>query len=340
MTPKKPTLPPPAALQPPKPPFVKPAAPSPVPTATPSTWAKSALMSKAQRYAEEMNQHPRADWRFGLWSTFTLEVLARAALAHVSPTLLAETGKESWHNLYHALGHSPKAPKFVPKSIDVSSVFLRLGEIAPKFDSRLSGFSIQHLARRNEDLHSGGTPLDGLKPEVWQPLFYESCQVLLEFMGHSLKDLIGKPDAAAATKMIAAAKDESAKAVEKSVQAHRTVWEAKPAKDQAGLSAQATGWATKAKGHGVQCPACKCDALVNGQPIAAPVIKLKDGLILEIQEFLPAKFQCIACGLKISGLPQLHACNLASPYTAKTSYDPAEYYAEQAYLEYEPDNND
>src|SRR5216117_3698225 len=111
-------------------------------------WSKDALLTKAQRYAEEMLSHDRDDWRFAFWSSLTLELLARAALANVSLTLLAE--QKEWNNLYFALGHPPKAKKFVPNSIGISEVFSRLGEILPEFDTRLGGFGVLHLQRRNE----------------------------------------------------------------------------------------------------------------------------------------------------------------------------------------------
>jgi transcription elongation factor Elf1 len=162
----------------------------------------------------------------------------------------------------------------------------------------------------------------------------------MKSMGGTLSDLIGSGEAKTATALIAAAKDETARAVEKSVQAHRTVWEGKSEPERKKLAAQAAVRATKHAGHRVKCPACGSDALVNGGPVAPPVVKLKDELIVEKQEFLPSKFECTACGLKISGLPQLHVCGLASPYTSTKSYDPADYYAVEVYGEYEPDNND
>src|SRR2546421_295754 len=91
--------------------------------AVPSLWTQRLLLTKAQRYAEEMHRCERDDWRFAFWSTLSLELLARAALAHISPVLLADVRSDSWRHLFYALGHAPKAAKFVPKSIDISEVF-------------------------------------------------------------------------------------------------------------------------------------------------------------------------------------------------------------------------
>src|SRR6266849_4132516 len=96
------------------------------------------------------------DWQFGVSSTFVLEFLACAALARVSPVLLADPN--DWNNIYYALGGTPKASKFIPRSVDVASVIKRLREIIPEFTPEEEGFAAQHVSRRNEELHTGGTP--------------------------------------------------------------------------------------------------------------------------------------------------------------------------------------
>ena len=255
-------------------------------------WAKEALLAKAQRYAQEMLSNSRDDWRFGLTSTFVLEFLARAALANISPALLAEP--KSWSNLYFSLGYTPNAPKFIPKSIDINEVFARLRDTIPTFTTELEGFSAQHVTRRNEELHSGSTPFDGLSTS-WLARFYEVSTVLLASMGENLSLLVGDKESKVATKLISASKDESAKAVAKAISAHKTVWKSKDAEEQKKLARQASVWATRQAGHRVACPACANEALVIGTPISEPLRKLDGDLIVEAQEYLPSKFECVAC---------------------------------------------
>jgi hypothetical protein len=306
-------------------------------------WSKDALLSKAQRYAEKMLTYSRDDWHFGLLSTFVLEFLGRAALAKVSPTLLAES--KDWNNLYFSLGFNPTAKKFLPRSINVTTVFARLKEILPTFTPELEGFAAQHINRRNEELHAGSTPFDGLKT-TWLATYYQACSILLASMGESLQLLFGANEEKVAKKLIAASKDESAKAVKKSIAARKTMWESKDTEARAKLTSQASTWATRQAGHKVICPACGNDALVTGTPISAPLRKLNDDdLIVETQEYLPAKFECVACQLKISGLSQLNACDLGSTFKVTSTYDAADYYApldeyQDEYMGYEDDNNE
>jgi hypothetical protein len=310
------------------------------PAKTPHPWSSDALFLKAQRYAEEMLSHERDEWLFAFWSTLTLELLSRAALAHVSPALLADS--KDWTHLYFALGHPPKAPKFVPKSVDISAALSRLREINPSFELRLESFAALHLSRRNEELHSGSTPFDSIASNEWIPLFYEACAVLTKGMGETMESLFGKEEAVLAVQIVAAAKDEGAKAAAKNIHAHKTVWEEKNAEERGILSAQASLWAKKQTGHRVTCPSCNSDALVIGNAVAPATQRLKDGLIVETQDFLPEKFECTACGLKIVGLAHLHASGLGDTYKTTSTYDPAEYYAvnNDEYSGYEDDNNE
>jgi len=309
------------------------------PVQLPHEWSKDALLTKAQRYAEEMRAQARESWQFAFWSSLSLELLARAALAHVSPTLVADP--KDWNNLYFALGKTPTVKKFSPKSLDISSVLTRLRAIVSGFTPEMEGFALLHMGRRNEELHSGSTPFDSVKASAWMPMFYQTAEVLLASMSEKLETLFGSDEAKLATDLIAAAKDESAKAIAKTIEAHKTVWSQLGTSERAKRQVQATSWATRQEGHRVSCPSCSSDALVTGSPVAPPVKKLNGDEITETQYFLPSRFECVACGLKINSLSQLHAAALADTYKATFTYDAAEYYQPDDPLgSYEPDFNE
>lgn len=310
------------------------------PTATPPSWDPEGLYLKAQRYVQHMSALDSDDWEYALWSGFSLEFLARAALANVSPALLAETDK-NWASLYHALGFTPTEEKFAPKSIAISEVFNRLTAILPDFTKEHKDFGILHTGRRNTELHTGETAFDGIKGSIWQPRFYQTCKILLSSIGMTLGDFVGEDEAKVAGQLIAAAADDSAKAVKGEVEAHKKVWLAKGEKERSTLVAQASLWATRQAGHRVDCPSCASQALVVGEPVSAPVQRLNDGEITETQEYLPNQFECVACGLKIAGLSRLTVVGLGDRYKKTQVYDAAEYYApSDDYAGYEEDNNE
>ena len=140
----------------------------------------------------------------------TLEFLAWAALANVSPVLLVETDK-SWSSLYHALGFPPVEEKFAPKPIAIGEVFKCLTAILPDFTMEHESFGILQTGRRNIERHSGEPAFEGVQGSVWQPRFYQTGAILIASMGMTFTDFVGKDEAEVAKKLMAA--DGSAKVV-------------------------------------------------------------------------------------------------------------------------------
>jgi hypothetical protein len=305
----------------------------------PHEWSKAAFLSKATRYVGEMQGFAHGDWRHGLWASLALEMVIRAALSAVSPTLIADP-KDS-NNLLFALGREPKVSRFRPKSVEITSAVRLLQDILPGFNKDLADSCIIQLGLRNDEVHSGATPFDGIASAKWMPPFYEASKVLLESIGESLESLFGVEEATAAEQMIAAARDESAKSVLKTVQARKVLWEATPKGEQERLALQSSTWAARHAGHREKCPACGSDGLLTGEPSSAPVRRLEGDSIIETQIFLPSAFECIACGLKIGSLSQLHAVGLSASFKATSTFDAVDYFAPfDPQAIYEPDFNE
>jgi len=115
-------------------------------------WSSEALFNKALLYVGEMERYTADDWKFGFWSSLSLELLARAALANISPTLLAN--RNDWRNIYHGLGYPPQKKGFTPTSVTTGELLTMLNEVLPEFISELRDFCITHCARRNAELHT------------------------------------------------------------------------------------------------------------------------------------------------------------------------------------------
>ena len=287
-------------------------------------WSEESLVNKARLYVEQMEACGADDWQFGFWSALSLELLARAALAHFSPVLLAD--HRDWRNLAHALGNSPTRKRFSPRSLTTIDVYKRLEELVPAFTDEIFGFCISHADRRNLEIHSGELAFTSLEVSEWLPQFYQACKVLLESMGRKFEEFVSDP--LAAQQMIDSREDTAQRAVQEDIRAYRTVWSNKSREERNNAAIQATAWATRHTGHRVVCPACSSNAVVQGTP-SGPVARNVDvdgDEVVERQKLLPSSFECIACGLRIVGFSRLSTCRLGGVFTAKSTYTAAEFF--------------
>lgn len=291
---------------------------------TPHEWSSQALLLKAERYASLMLEQGRDEWQFGFWSALCLEMILRGAVAHISPVLLAD-GKD-WNNLLFALGKPSATGKLSPKSIDVTEAISRLQVSFPEFNREMANFCALHVQRRNEELHSGSLPFDSLATSAWLPQFYAACQVLLAAQESSIESIFGSEENGIADTLIKAIKDDAAKSVRGTINAHKTIWEEKTQDERGKLSKQAEATALRTYGHRTKCPACESDALIHGSPAGSESSSYKDGQIVLRQPMLPASFECKACGLKIVGYSKLNACGLGGTFTSTSYTDPVDYF--------------
>jgi hypothetical protein len=289
---------------------------------TQHAWSSEALFNKALLYVGEMQRYTANDWQFGLWSSLGLELVARAAVAHVSPTLLAD--RKNWRNVYHALGHAATAKRFRPTSITTNEVLSILNELLADFTEELLDFCVSHCARRNGELHSGEEVFAGLGTSAWLPKYYASCEAFLRSVGKSLGDLFDDPKTA--EDMIGSLKDTAAKAVAQEIEAHKQIWGDKNPDERKACQAQAVAWATRHAGHRATCPACGSPGLIRGSRHGVVTTELGEDLIVQKQTMLPSSFECVACGLKFSGLSKLSACGLGDAFTATSTSSAAEFF--------------
>jgi hypothetical protein len=309
---------------------------------TPHEWSKDAFVAKAQRYAALMHAQRREDWQFGFWSALCLEMLARAVVAHVSPALLADS--KDWSNLRFSLGIQASAiPTLSAKSIATADVIKRVEVLFPAFTKEMANFCALHFQRRNGELHSGALPFDDLDTATWLPMYYACCATMFDTINAAMAQVFGVEEAATATTLIQGLQDDTAKAVQGTIHAHKGAWEKLEASEKAKLAKQAETLASRAKGHRVTCPACQSTALIQGAPAGAETATLEDGVIVVRQPMLPSHFDCKACGLAIKGYSKLHACGLGATFTSTSYNDPVEYFEDEfrAHMAgYEDDNNE
>lgn len=290
------------------------------------SWERDPLWAKARLFFDRAFEQSRDDPAFGLWCSLGLEILARAALASVSPTLLAESDQNHKY-LLHALGRgSERTPR---KSIGAARVLSLCNLLFPEFGKEDLTAALALVNRRNEELHSGAAAFEAYPPSQWLTGLYKACRALATGMGESLETLFGEDEAKVAKDILAEDRTNTVERIKKRIASHRSVFEAKPPDEQkqAKIKSEEEGKTLAFQGyHRVTCPACGAVATVQGQTFGKEHMTDEDGEIVVRQALSPTSLSCSACGLKLEGYAELEASDLGGHYTHRTSYTPEEYY--------------
>jgi hypothetical protein len=290
------------------------------------SWERDPLWAKSRLYFERAFAESREDPRFGLWCSLALELLARAALASVSPTLLAESDREHKF-LLHALNRGLET---VPRrSIGSSQVFALCQTLFADFSKSDLTAALALVSRRNEELHSGTSAFEEYQPKQWLAGFYRACQSLTSAMGESLESLFGGDEAKVARQILDETQTEVKQRVEKLIAAHREVFKGKTADEQSAAAETAEKEGAQLaykRHHRVKCPSCGCVATIQGEPFGQEHVSNDEDRIRVRQAVSPRSFGCPACGLKLQGYAELEVAQLGGQYTRTTEYSPEEYY--------------
>lgn len=149
-------------------------------------WNKSkAFIDRALRARDDSD-----DPNFHLWAALSLEILGKAALANIHPSLVADPNDQK--SMFHACGI--KSP-LDTRSITAKTVFERLPQLSKEFDEALKKQCMLMANRRNAELHSGESPVVGLDQRNWVPTFWKASNVILAMQKKDLEDWVGVEEA-------------------------------------------------------------------------------------------------------------------------------------------------
>lgn len=269
---------------------------------------------------------PTEDPIFGLWAALALELLARSALASVSPALLAEPDKDHRY-LLHALGRG--AEKTSRKSIASVQVLQLCSTIFAEFTEEDKNVATAIINRRNEELHSGTAAFIEYPSSKWLAGFHKACKALCKAQGKELADFYGDAEADNAEEMLAAQRTVVKGHVESKIAAHRKVFDAKPKDERDKIAATAQKLAAELawKGyHKTKCPSCGCWAGIQGDVYGRESVSHEDGEVVVRRPVSPRSLSCSACDLRLMGYAELDSAGLGGRYTRTSHYSPEEYF--------------
>jgi hypothetical protein len=253
---------------------------------------------------------------FQLWAIMALEVLAKAALAHTHPTLVADP--MDFESLLAAVGAS-KSTQF--KTIQAKTLFPRCKRLIKGFDDTCERFCLQMAQDRNAEIHSGAVPFQGVPLEAWQSRYWFCVKVLTEGQGMTLDDLLGKEEAAAAEAIIKDANEAITVAVKGRISRARAGFETGRSKDERGHIAAAARIAVEAQLHSTsveqECPACGCVGVLSGEQVDEEVGEASDDepWMHWVTLYVSAEhFHCVACKLRLDGQQELEAAEVGTEF--------------------------
>jgi hypothetical protein len=292
-----------------------------------------ALFNKSRRYAHRaIDARNNMDHdQFQLWSSLSLELLAKAALASINPCLIADP--QHWPSLFAASG-GPIQGEY--RTIIAKTAFERLTHIHKRFGAKERDFCMLLSTRRNSELHSGELPFEDIRPDSWVPKFWSVASIILEAAGQSLEKWIGEKEAHDAVEII----EERLSALEQAVQArieiHRRDFEKLYPKGSEARRLFETLRRYKAHPHYVSisdsektdavCPACGLHGELTGIPWN--VIKHSPEFDGEVWSQTVTKdcaseyFQCRYCELELDGVDEIKSAGLSEEFEISEEVTP------------------
>lgn len=288
------------------------------------SWERDPLLAKSRLFFERAFENQEDGSAFGLWCAMGLELLARAAIASVSPMLLAKPD-ENHVNLLYAIRRE-ETPK--RRSIETGTVFDLCHKLFPQFTKENLSAANLLIGYRNEEVHSG-SEVFSTPASQWLPGFYGTCKSLAIPLGESLSSLFGKEAAANAEELLSQERNDVKSRVQSRIAAHRKVFESKAEDEKKAAKKKAEDVApyfSVHRHHGVTCPACECLASVQGRTFGEEQVAHEDGEIVVTQAVTPTSFSCMSCELKLNGYSELIEAGLGDPYKRRTYFSPEDYF--------------
>ncbi|WP_155696983.1 hypothetical protein [Burkholderia stagnalis] len=309
----------------------------------PPSISPEALMGKSKAFirkalAAKASGDP-ADYQ--LWASLALELLAKASLATIHPSLIVDVQKNP-NAVLAAAGIEVSARV---ATIGADAAYTRLKHTAaPRFNHGVYEACKGMAELRNAHLHSGELPFDGrIAADVWESGFWHACEVVLESVDLNLDDWLGATDAQATRALIAAAAEaktaaakkkisesgaEFTKRVTKAKERERVIEESKHLR----ISLYTASFKRPLDHHWLEkCPACTAQAVVGGDQTYESLADDQDyeegGWELVDLGYAAEELQCPTCGLQLRGEEALIAAGVDLEHVEQ----------EEREIEYEPD---
>lgn len=305
------------------------------------TWTKDSLIAKAKIFFEKAFSEDRENIFFGLLCALGLELLERASIAKISPTLLADQD-EYQRNILYALEHKSGNPE--PKSITTTRVINLCEKLVNGYDIECKKISLSMANRRNSEAHSGAMAFIEFDSDRWISGFYYVVNILSQHLGITLHEVFNESIVSEAETMLTRIEDDLKAKVCKEIANRKLVYDSdkrnnlpliqQKISDSNDIIQQLVheGY------HKVKCPSCENYGTIFGNKSVETRKILSDESVEVITHIIPTQFECRVCGLILKSHQELRIAQLPLHYNRKTIYSPEEYYGTMFSLDSESDD--
>lgn len=292
------------------------------------SWSKDSLLAKARILFDKAFLEDRDDIFFGLLNAIALELLERAAIANISPTLLADND-EHQRNILYALGNPKGNP--LPKSIATARVISLCEELIDDFDKKCRNICFSMANRRNAEAHSGEMAFIEFGSDQWLGDLFYVCNILSKSLNISLSDLFNDKIAEEAKMIITANEDNIKNKVMKEIEQRRNIFKSDSENNPHIIEQKIEenlkniDLLSHEGYHKERCPSCGNFGLVSGKE-SGETKRYIDNNIEVLKNIISTGFQCNVCGLKLKLYQELKIASLPLHYTRRLKYTPEEYF--------------
>ncbi|MBG6101173.1 hypothetical protein IW249_001587 [Micromonospora vinacea] len=301
---------------------------------TAADYSEEALWLKAKLFLNHaMDEEPRTFDEQALWASLALELLAKAALARVSPLLIASP-TEDGTNLLIASGLIEGEGRFT--SVKAHTLYSRCHKAFRPFNDKEAQ---QITWARNEYLHGGSAAFAPIPPAAWWPRYWAQAVILVNAQDKTLEDLLGYGRSQDVEGYLAQNKRNLEHRVEMLIErAKQRLAQfragnlpARIAKEWANTADLAFGFSRSTSEN---CPACASIGVLEGQDIESSQVRseeIVDGYYEAWVDLtvLSSHFSCETCRLVLDGMELVEAAGL--PTTFADSGDYVDYMMDEEY---------
>jgi len=273
-------------------------------------WLKAKLfLNRAMDESDERSFDEQA-----MWASLALELLAKAALARVSPLLIAEP-TEDGTNLLIASGLVEGDARFT--SVRAKTLYSRCQKAFKPFNESEAA-KVTHA--RNQYLHASAAGFTSIPATAWWPRYWTLAEILISALERSNEDLVGAGRAAG----VQAHLEQNQKNIE-----HRTEmlierakqrlaqWKAGtlPAKVAAEWTPGMNGGLGLRYSESATCPACEGEGLIEGEDSIDVEVRYEQISEDDYEAVVDVTasseyFSCGACGLVLDNYQLIEQAGL------------------------------